>query len=276
MRPSSRTNTLCGLRSRWRTPASCACRSPRGDLGDDVDGLLRREGLAADAVRQRLAAQVLEDQVGRALVLAPVVDGDDVGVIEARGGAGLDVEAAPILVGERAVVAARHELDGDVAPELQVAGEVDRAETAAAEPADDLEATADAVAGLRHGQRLGGSSLRVSNDRPRASATPRRSVSSEALDSSAERRSLPLPPILPKVTSAWGRRLPLSKEYRHEPRGKSLHHGAGRRMFRNRWLRPGGRADRLRGAAGLPCAGDPRPSRSSTPPPTGWRRCRRR
>jgi len=55
-------------------------------------------------------------------VLAPVVDGDDVGVIEARGGAGLDVEAAPILVGERAVVAARHELDGDVAPELQVAG----------------------------------------------------------------------------------------------------------------------------------------------------------
>jgi hypothetical protein len=66
-------------------------------------------------------------------VLTHVVDGDDVLVTAVRQGLRLAQEASP-----GPVPVARHELDGHAAAELDVAGEIDHAHTAAANLADEL------------------------------------------------------------------------------------------------------------------------------------------
>lgn len=145
---------MCGLRSRCRTPASCAWGSPRATSPAIASASATGQRPALDAARQRLPAQMLEDEIGRAVPLAPVVDGDDVRMVEPRGGPRLGLEAPPPLLAEGAAPADGDELDGHVAFEVEIAGEEDRAEAALAEPAHDLEAAGDALTGARARRRL--------------------------------------------------------------------------------------------------------------------------
>ena len=96
-RPSSVTNTFSGLMSRWTMPFSCAAASPVATAIAVVDRLARHQGAVAEQVAQRLALQQLADDVGGAVVRAGVVDGEDVGVVQRRGGAGFLVEAAQAI-----------------------------------------------------------------------------------------------------------------------------------------------------------------------------------
>ena len=74
-----------------------------------------------------------------AAVLADLVDGDDVGMVEASGGARLELEP-PQVVGAQERVE-REDLEGDAASEGHLLGLVDEAHAAAADRADDAEVT---------------------------------------------------------------------------------------------------------------------------------------
>ena len=78
-------------------PFSWAAARPVRDLDGVVDGLARGERPGPQALAQRLALQQLGHDVGRALVRADVVDGEDVGVVERAGGPRFLLEAAEAL-----------------------------------------------------------------------------------------------------------------------------------------------------------------------------------
>jgi hypothetical protein len=88
----------------------------------DEQGLARREPTAqVEHAAQAAAGEVLGDEVGGAVVLAPVVDGEDVGVVQGGGSLGLGAEPADeaLVVGEGGV----EELDRDPSPQAGVVGE---------------------------------------------------------------------------------------------------------------------------------------------------------
>ena len=72
---------------------------------------------------ERAAGQVLEDQVGLAVLLAPVVDPQDVRVVEGGDGPGLGPE--PLEEGLVAGQGGVEDLDGHLALERDVVGQVD-------------------------------------------------------------------------------------------------------------------------------------------------------
>ena len=123
----------------------------RQDLEAVGDGLLDRQRIGPSAVRARRASSsaaqadavdVLHDDVAVATVLDEVVDLDDVGV--------LDLGQEPALGeggGHRVLVAAVEQaLEHDPAVgDVAVAGEVDPAQPAVGQAADDLVLTADQV-----------------------------------------------------------------------------------------------------------------------------------
>jgi hypothetical protein len=112
------------------------CVGERGrHLRGHVERRGERERAAADVLAQRRAAHQLHDEVGVLVRLGDLVDDDDVGVVELRGGAGLAQEATG---GVADVVAALlDELDGDGAAEHFVLGPVDDAHAARAERLTD-------------------------------------------------------------------------------------------------------------------------------------------
>ena len=67
------------------------------DLERVVDGLARRELAARENRPQRLAFEELLDDVRSAVVLADVVDGGDVGVVQDPGGPRLLLKAAQAI-----------------------------------------------------------------------------------------------------------------------------------------------------------------------------------
>ena len=89
--PSFVRNRFSGLRSRWTIPFRGRRRGP-GELQGVLDGLANGQRTGVQPLAQRLAFQQLRDQIGRALVVAHVVDGQDVRVVEKAGGAGLLLE----------------------------------------------------------------------------------------------------------------------------------------------------------------------------------------
>ena len=94
-RPSSAIRTFSGFTSRWIIPARWAAASAESTGSISASALRRRHRrLLADQVAQGVAGDVLHDQEQRAVVVALVEDGDDVGVREPGGGAGLAHEAA--------------------------------------------------------------------------------------------------------------------------------------------------------------------------------------
>ena len=108
---------------------------PRQRL-DQLGGLARRLRLATQHPVQPAAIDVLQRQVGAVVVLADLVDLDDVGVLEAGDGLGLDVEAGQL--GRAGVDARQHHLQGDHALEAEVPGLVDDAHAAAPQLPQDL------------------------------------------------------------------------------------------------------------------------------------------
>src|SRR5205814_487258 len=95
-----------------------------GDLDRVGDGLADRQAaVAANAVLDRLALDVLEDNVRSGRVLPGVVHADYVRAVELRDGACLPAEALE-LVGVRGDFAV-HQLDRDLALEHRVEGAVD-------------------------------------------------------------------------------------------------------------------------------------------------------
>ena len=100
-------------------------------------GLLQPRRRLLDALAQGLALQVLQGHVGGALVLPSSVDGDDVGVVEAGRGPGLEDEPVHGLLGADAVRV--DHLEGHLAPQLGVPGQVDLPHAAAAQEPHHLE-----------------------------------------------------------------------------------------------------------------------------------------
>ena len=93
-----------------------------GRLQADEEGLGRAQPPAPVEHRaQAAAAQVLADQVGPVLLLAPVVDGHDVGVVEGGRGPGLGPEPAQegVVVGQGRV----QHLDRHPAAQAHVVGD---------------------------------------------------------------------------------------------------------------------------------------------------------
>lgn len=107
----------------------------RREAAGEADAELERPlpGQGQGQLGEALAAQRFGDEVGSVVELADAVDGDHVGVLDPRGGAGLDDEALAGL-GLIAVM----NLIANEAVEHAVAGEVDLAHGAAADLADEL------------------------------------------------------------------------------------------------------------------------------------------
>ncbi len=143
------------------------------DLGAHPGGLSRgqRPGLADDR-RQVLALDQLHHDVRPGVVLAEVVDGDDVGVAQRRSRTGLVAEP-----GQEVGVASElgpQQLDGDVALELRVARAIDPGHAALSEKLQQAVSPAEDASDLGHG--LVNSMRRSSISGPRASystAAPR-------------------------------------------------------------------------------------------------------
>ncbi len=88
---------------------------------------------------QRFALEQLGHDVGSAVVDADVVDGEEVGVVESRGGPGLALEALPPIGAVDATCGGQH-LDRHLAAELGVPGPPHLAHPTGAEGAEDFVA----------------------------------------------------------------------------------------------------------------------------------------
>ena len=126
-----------GLMSRWTMPRACAARHRVGEVDHVVELLLQLERRAdLDHAVEGVALDVLHRDERLAGVLAGVVDADDVGVGQLAGDADFPLEPLARVH----VVAEAEQLDGDVAADDGVAGEVDDAHAASAQAANDLVA----------------------------------------------------------------------------------------------------------------------------------------
>ena len=153
---------FAGFTSRWTRPPACAASSACGDLVDDGR---RLAGLEPALVRDQLAQVGIRDVPHRdeelAVLLARVVDRQDVGLIEPGGGPRLALEALAEIGVVR--VLGRDQLERDDAAERQVGGAVDHAHPAP--PGDFL----DSVPGeLRATGKVCHSPLCISDAQPRS------------------------------------------------------------------------------------------------------------
>ena len=104
------------------------------------------DGAGGDAVGQRLAREPLHDDVGHAVVLAGVEDGDRVGMGQAGGGPCLGLEPGADVVARR-TSSGRRNLDRDRPVERRSMRVVDVGHPAPAQDARHLVATGDDCAG---------------------------------------------------------------------------------------------------------------------------------
>ena len=125
------------------------------DLAHDLDRALGRDGAVVEQIGERLALDVLHDEVRRAFVDAEVDQRDAVGMVEPRGGARLALEAIDDagLVGQHCV----QELDDDGAADPDALALVDHAHAALGQQRDDAIAALQdlAFARVNHGGSAG-------------------------------------------------------------------------------------------------------------------------
>ena len=95
-----------------------------GDLDAEAHDLIERERALLQAIRERLALQVLHHQEVDAVLAADVVEDADVRMAQRRDRAGLALEALASLLRRRV---RGQDLDGDDSLEARVAGPVDLA-----------------------------------------------------------------------------------------------------------------------------------------------------
>lgn len=107
-----------------------------GDRARDAQGLPGLQRACREPLAQGHAVHELHRDEAHSLLFADLVDGDDAGVVQGRGGAGLALEAAQAL-GAGGDLAGQH-LDGGLAPELQVAGAIDLPHAPGAQGRQDL------------------------------------------------------------------------------------------------------------------------------------------
>ena len=107
-----------------------------GDLGGVFEGLVEGEGAFFDALGEGFAFHELHDHVAGAGLVADVVEGTDVGVVEAGDGAGFAFEAGAEVFALGDVVG--EDFDGDGAVETGVFGFVDFAHAAGSNGGDDF------------------------------------------------------------------------------------------------------------------------------------------
>ena len=127
-------------------------RQPPGDFPAQFQDLVHRQRsgfalLLLEVILQRHALEQLHGQERHAAVLADLVDGDDVVVLDLGGGAGLAQEA---FAGDLALGHLRqHGLEGDGALQLRVLGQEDHPHAALAQQLQDAVGTepADLVRG---------------------------------------------------------------------------------------------------------------------------------
>ena len=99
--------------------------------------LFGRQATAREAIHERLAFEVLHDEVFDVVVFSDVEEGADMRVGELGDRLGFPLEAPADLVGGRETVA--ENLDGDDASEPRVPGLVHLSHPAGADRAEDLE-----------------------------------------------------------------------------------------------------------------------------------------
>ena len=138
--PSGVMSTLPGFTSRCTTPWRWAKASAAADAGADLRDLVRRQLLrVAQDGRERPALDVLHHDEVDAVVLAPVEDGDDVGVREVGGGLGLPAEPLDEGLVDREL--GEEDLEGDRPIELAVHRPVHLRHAAAGDQVGQLVAT---------------------------------------------------------------------------------------------------------------------------------------
>src|SRR6185295_12572976 len=133
---------VVGLEVAVDDPAAVGEARGAQDLDGQVDGAVGvQRRLLLDDRLQRAPLEVLHRDVVGAVVLAAVVDGDDVLVLQAGGARRLAAEALDELavLGEAPV----EDLQRHLAPELQVLGDVDVRHAAAAQAVQDAVAPVD-------------------------------------------------------------------------------------------------------------------------------------
>jgi hypothetical protein len=125
-----------GLMSRWMMPSACvACSASEASMAD-VDEVMDFELTGGQALAERLPFHQLHHDERVALVLADVVDGADVGVVQCRRGAGLGAEAVDRLVGHGRVFG--DELDGHLTAEPGILPSIHDPHAASSELREDL------------------------------------------------------------------------------------------------------------------------------------------
>ena len=110
-------------------------REPVQDTVADLHDLARRKWSSVDARAEGATGQQLGDNIGRRTVAADIVEGDDVWMIEGRGGARLLLEAGnAILIGRDA---RGQDLNRDLAVQPAIVRAIDLAHSAGAEQRGD-------------------------------------------------------------------------------------------------------------------------------------------
>ena len=130
--------------SRCTIDAACAADERRRGLDRDVEDFAQRQRPARQPLAKRFALDELRDQEPRAVVIADLVNGQDVRMIERRRGARFVQETAQPL-GVAAELRPQH-FERDRPAQRRIGGLVDLAHPAAAQQALNLIA-ADGAAG---------------------------------------------------------------------------------------------------------------------------------
>ncbi len=118
------------------------------NLHRKLDRFASRQRPIPQTVAQRGALQKFRDQIGRALVGADIVDGQNVGMVECAGGASFLFEAAKAV--EVAGEGSGQDLDGNVTSQARILGPIHLAHAACPKRRDDLVRAEFAAGGQGH------------------------------------------------------------------------------------------------------------------------------
>ncbi len=147
--PAGRDQDVARLDVAVDHPALMGEAERGGHVGRDLGGAIGQDrALAADDLSERATLDVLHDDEVRAVLLAPVVDRDDVGVAEVGGGLCLAAEALDeVAVGRQF---GEEDLERDLPVEHEVVGQVDLGHATSRQVAQDLVPSAEHLGLLRH------------------------------------------------------------------------------------------------------------------------------